>query len=84
MILYKFDIEPEEYYKKMIKQNNLCAICHKECSHKKMLSLDHDHDTNKVRGLLCSSCNMALGGFRDNPKILESAISYLKIWGKDV
>lgn len=80
MILYKFDIKPEEYYQKFIEQNGVCSICQQECKQKKMLSLDHNHATGKVRGLLCSSCNMALGGFGDSVEILKSAINYLESW----
>lgn len=82
MILYKFEIQPEEYHQKFINQNGVCDICKQKCSQKEMLSLDHDHDTGAIRGLLCSSCNMALGGFQDSPKMLNQAIQYLKKWGK--
>lgn len=59
----------------LVEQDYLCAICKvpiKENAH-----LDHDHETNKVRGLLCSTCNIGLGLFRDNIKNLKSAIEYL-------
>ena len=39
--------------------------------------LDHCHKTGKFRGWLCQSCNIALGNFEDDPKILKKAISYL-------
>jgi len=83
MILYKFDISPEEYHNKLIQQNNVCDICNEKCNQKEMLSLDHNHKTNQIRGLLCSACNMALGGFRDSKKILSSAINYLEKWDKN-
>ena len=82
MRLWKGGIKPEEYHQKFVDQNGVCDICKNVCAQKGMLSLDHDHDTNIVRGLLCSSCNMALGGFKDNPQILEAAIKYLEKWGK--
>lgn len=82
MILYKFNISPEEYHAKNVQQNGLCDICKQKCSQKEMLSLDHDHETNAIRGLLCSSCNMALGGFKDSKKLLQSALDYLERWGK--
>jgi hypothetical protein len=82
MILYKFDISPEEYNNKFVEQNGLCDICNEKCSQKEMLSLDHDHESGIVRGLLCSACNMALGGFKDSIEMLESAIKYLKKWNK--
>lgn len=66
-------------------QNGVCAICKKPEIMKKNLSIDHDHrccDGKKacgkcVRGLLCSSCNTALGFFNDDIFILESAKKYL-------
>ena len=55
-------------------QGGDCAICST-----RMLSpcIDHDHVTKEVRGLLCMSCNTALGHFRDDPSIVRSALAYL-------
>lgn len=67
-------------YKNLLeKQNNVCAICENEETSRryKTLSVDHCHNTGKIRGLLCSNCNRALGLFRDNIKILEKAVVYL-------
>jgi hypothetical protein len=57
-------------------QNNSCLICGKKET-KRRLSVDHNHKTGKVRGLLCSHCNHILGLSYDNIKILQSAINYL-------
>ena len=60
-------------------QSGKCAICKSEPRTKRRkLYIDHDHKTGKVRGLLCHHCNLGLGGFRDDPDALRSAISYLQ------
>ena len=61
------------------KNSPSCQICHSAnagSSHGWMV--DHGHELNVFRGFLCSGCNLGLGGFRDNPESLLSAISYLK------
>jgi hypothetical protein len=64
------------------RQLGVCAICgkgeEKTRGHsKRSLSIDHNHQTNVVRGLLCGSCNEGLGYFCDDPRLLERAIDYL-------
>lgn len=56
------------------KQNGKCAICRK----KKKLIFEHCHKTGQHRGLCCRDCNMGLGGFKDDVKLLRRAIAYLK------
>lgn len=72
-----YGITFEEYVEIYKKQNGVCAICKKECKTRKSLSVDHDHSTNAVRGLLCNRCNRAIGMFEDSKELLESAIKYL-------
>lgn len=68
-----------DQYKAMIKaQDGVCAICKKECSSGLGLSVDHCHETGKIRGLLCKKCNSALGMLNDNIANFEAAILYLK------
>lgn len=75
----KFGITTEQYSQYLIKQNDSCAICGKESSEsKRRLAVDHNHKTGKIRGLLCKDCNIALGLFKDDIKLLEKSISYLK------
>jgi len=73
----------KEKYDEMVKlQDNKCAICHKKetgswsngKSYKpvKPLSVDHDHTTTQVRGLLCDNCNNGIARFNDDPKLLIS------------
>ena len=74
----KYNLDYEEYKQKLLGQNNKCAICFLEFSKEKYPCVDHNHETNKVRGIVCSNCNLVLGNAKDNKKILESAIIYLK------
>lgn len=59
------------------KQDGCCAICHVKHSVVSPLVLDHDHESQKSRGLLCSSCNTGVGCFRDNAVKLQAAIDYV-------
>lgn len=53
-----------------------CAICGVEET-KRYHALDHDHKTGRLRGILCHSCNVGLGHFKDDPALLAKAIAYL-------
>ena len=59
------------------KQNNLCRICKKLNIRGRELAIDHDHKTGKVRGLLCTNCNLTLGLIKDDIEILNKMIVYL-------
>jgi Recombination endonuclease VII len=50
-----------------------CAICGSE----ENLHIDHDHNTGKIRALLCRSCNIGLGHFKDEPSLLVRGVDYL-------
>lgn len=67
----------EQVEKLRKEQNNKCAICGQQPS-KKRLSVDHNHKTGEVRGLLCNNCNAGIGHFKDDPKLLKKAIKYLE------
>ena len=67
-----------QYSGMFVKQNNCCAICNKEFVSKKHTHIDHCHKTNKVRALLCSGCNTAIGLLKESPENLKSALKYLK------
>jgi hypothetical protein len=71
----KYGLTEQTYEQMLLAQCGLCAICSQPCERR--LSVDHDHDTGRVRGLLCSGCNLGLGNFRDNPDFLARAIKYL-------
>jgi len=75
----EFGISREQYIEIENKQKGLCAICGEQetGNRNKNLSVDHCHKTNKVRGLLCTNCNRAIGLLKDNVTILKKAIKYL-------
>ena len=80
--LKKYGVTVEWYQATLDAQGNVCRICKQEepveCKGKRLaLAVDHDHETGKVRGLLCSQCNRAIGLFRHDSKRLVSAIEYL-------
>jgi hypothetical protein len=71
-------IVPARYYiAKLIEQSYRCAIC-KQKPNGRLLSVDHDHNSNRLRGLLCDRCNLGLGSFNDSSISLEAATGYLK------
>lgn len=77
-----FGITVEQYDQMLADQDGRCKICGSDKSTGRwdtgFLCVDHDHETGKIRGLLCSTCNSGLGMFKDNLPILESAVKYLK------
>ena len=80
-----FNMTLEEYNQMLLNQNNLCAICRMrfnlEQNRKEMekkACVDHNHQTGKIRGLICNSCNTGLGRFKDNIDLLREAIKYLE------
>jgi len=79
----RFGLTEEQFIEKWDSQNRVCAICENPDSlnystHPEFnISIDHNHDTGKFRGLLCINCNLGIGHFRDNPKLLGKAIQYL-------
>jgi predicted nuclease of restriction endonuclease-like RecB superfamily len=76
---YNHGITLKEYHTMLEQQNYGCAICSispDDCSRKK-LEVDHDHATDKIRGLLCEHCNRMLGHAKDRHDILEAAARYL-------
>jgi membrane-associated HD superfamily phosphohydrolase len=67
----------EDYEVLFNKQGGVCAICGKPETTRR-LSIDHNHETGMVRGLLCSRCNLTIGKMEDNIELFELAITYLK------
>lgn len=70
---------PEAYEKAFIEQDGKCAICGCTLNSSRYTQFagDHDHKTGKLRGLLCTNCNTALGLMKDSPIRLMNAVDYL-------
>lgn len=85
LLKYEYGLTQEQYDEMLTRQNGVCAICKQEetWSYKNgkiaSLSVDHDHNTGKVRGLLCRDCNQSLGKFKDDHNLLRAAYEYLSI-----
>ncbi len=74
----KYNLSLEKYINMLEKQHYKCLICgisEKDISSK--LAVDHDHESGKVRGLLCNKCNSAIGLLKEDPKLLIKAAEYL-------
>src|SRR4030095_3098139 len=70
-----YGLTNKQYDKLLESQGGGCAICGR-LPGKRMLAVDHDHDTGKARGLLCYACNSGLGNLQDSADILRKAIIY--------
>lgn len=73
-----YGLDPDKYISMHEAQQGKCAICNEEPKTKRGLHVDHDHESGKVRGLLCHGCNVALGSFKEDVTLLNKAIKYLR------
>lgn len=74
----RYGITPECYAALLKSQGESCAICGTQNNPKRRLCIDHAHDDDHVRGLLCDKCNVGLGAFGDRPDLLIAAAEYLR------
>lgn len=82
-IWHKFKITGSQYKDLQKLQNNNCAICKRaQNEFKRKFAVDHCHKTNKVRGLLCMDCNVAIGHLKNNFSLCLSAADYLRRYSK--
>lgn len=70
---YRYGLTNEEFDRRFAEQNGVCAVC----KERPATDVDHDHATDKVRGLLCGDCNRALGLLRDSAKFMRAAADYV-------
>jgi len=74
-----YGITLEQFEEMRISQNCSCAICgkHESQNKNKKLFVDHNHNTGKVRELLCHGCNTGIGLMQDDVDLLQKALDYL-------
>lgn len=78
-----YGLTVEQYEAMLASQNGVCALC---CEAPKSdgvraasrLHVDHDHETGRVRALLCNHCNRGIGAFRDDPELMQRASLYVR------
>ena len=73
----RYGVSDEKYQELLMSQDGKCAICNLAPSGKKGLCVDHDHETGKVRKLLCHPCNSSLGLLNENLDTLENMKRYI-------
>jgi hypothetical protein len=71
-----YGLSIEGYNALLAQQGGACAICRKHPEQR--LCVDHCHVTRKVRRLLCRRCNLGIGYFGDDPRLLRRAVAYLE------
>ncbi len=84
ILLKQYGLTEEMYNIMGEKQDWCCAICGKHQDKlDKTLAVDHNHETEKVRELLCGNCNRAIGLFMEDPELLEKGANYIRKHGKN-
>lgn len=75
-LILRYGITLEVFNNLLAEQDGTCAICD-GVNKTRSLAVDHCHTTGTVRGLLCDSCNLGIGKFKDDPELLRKVIEYL-------
>jgi hypothetical protein len=76
-LMRKYGLTLEQYDAMLKGQGGGCFICGRAPREDISLHVDHDHATGRIRGILCFCCNNALADFKEDPKLLAKAVSYL-------
>lgn len=72
----RYGLTYEEYERLLAKAE--CGVCGATSSARGKLCVDHDHVSGRVRGFLCTECNLAIGYLKDDPALMRRAIEYLE------
>lgn len=73
-----YGLTTEAFESMLIGQGSACAICNSSDWGPKGPVIDHDHESGVIRGIICHRCNIGIGMFDDNPKLLQNATMYLE------
>lgn len=76
-----YGITLDEYKRMLQEQRGVCAICNNPPVRGR-LHIDHDHESGKIRALLCEPCNQGIGFLKDSSEVAQLAVNYLKQHGK--
>jgi len=76
-VVHRYGITREQYLALWREQGGVCAICCRPPRGALLLSVDHDHVTGHIKGLLCQPCNVSIGLLRDDPKVIRRAAEYV-------
>jgi len=77
-IKHKYGVSIEWVEERLAAHDYKCKVCETEMKlHTNTVAIDHCHETGEVRDVVCKKCNLAMGQFRDDPKLIEKAIDYL-------
>lgn len=74
MRMWRYGLDSSDYESLIEDQGGKCAICHEKLERP---AIDHCHDSGRVRGILCYSCNSGMGKFSDSSELLRRALDYL-------
>ncbi len=82
-----YEVTSDQCEEMFREQQQACAACRATLSHTATSKrfrphIDHDHETNRVRAILCGGCNIALGAVHDRPEVLRKLADYLERYGK--
>jgi len=77
-LVRKYGVGASEIAELIEAQRGMCAVCRERPASQ----VDHDHQTGRVRGVLCGGCNAGLGQLKEDPEIIRRAIAYLNRWHK--
>lgn len=78
MRLYRYGVTPEQYEQMLADQGGVCGICKRASEKQWGLVVDHNHQTGRVRGLLCDTCNVAIGLLDEDAARLSMALEWIK------